>query len=93
MRLASKYLQWTALFGLLGTTVWTIGCAEPASVPPSRRASSGAGSSAMTAGVDVPLADPGAAKSETDTPAAAAEEKKEEPKAEEKKEEPKTEEK
>ena len=103
MRLATKCLKLSALVGLLGISVWSIGCGEQSAapkggavIPPMKTTGDEAGS-AKGGGVDVPDQPADAAKPEGGD---AKEEpkgddaKKEEPKADEaKKEEPKTEEK
>ena len=83
MRLAKKCLKLSALVGLLGLSVWAMGCGEPApSVSPKSNGGDPAGS-ATGGGVDVPEmpADTGAAKPETD--AAKEDPKADEPKADE----------
>ena len=98
MRLGWNFMKFTVLVSVLGLSIWTIGCGEPASpVKPIAPANAPGGEAGSTkgGGTDVPAAaegDSGAAK-----PAEAGE-KKEEPKADadkpaaDKKEEPKAEE-
>ncbi len=83
MRLGWNDMKLTALVSVLGLSIWTIGCGEPASpvkpISPVKANGSEAGST-KGGGTDVPAApegDAGAAK-----PAEAGE-KKEDPKAEE----------
>lgn len=105
MRLATKCLKLSALVGLLGISVWTIGCGEQSTAPkagggsvaPAAKAGGDEAGSAKGGGVDVPDQPADSAKPEG---GGAKEEpkgddaKKEEPKADEaKKEEPKAEEK
>lgn len=86
MRLGWNFMKLTVLLSVLGLSIWTIGCGEPASpVKPISpvKATGGEAGSTKGGGTDVPAApegDAGAAK-----PAEA--EKKEEPKAEEAKKE------
>ena len=105
MRLAKKCLKLSALVGLLGLSVWAIGCGEQSTQQISPKSNGGTPvGSATSGGVDVPdmPADTGAAKPETDAakdePKAdepeVDEAKKDEPKADEaKKDEPKAEDK
>ena len=104
MRLGWNFMKFTVLVSVLGLSIWTIGCGEPASpvkpITPAKAAGGEAGST-KGGGTDVPAApegDAGAAKPAEDKPPEAGE-KKEEPKADadkpaeaEKKEEPKAEE-
>lgn len=81
MRLGWNCMKFTALVSVLGLSVWTIGCGEPASpVKPITPASSNGGEAGSTkgGGTDVPAAD--AAKPAEDKPAEDGE-KKDEPKA------------
>lgn len=80
MRLGWNCMKLTALVSVLGLSVWTIGCGEPASpVKPITPASSNGGEAGSTkgGGTDVPAAD--AEKPAEDKPADG--EKKDEPKA------------
>ena len=86
MRLATKCLKLSALVGLLGISVWSIGCGEQSTapkggavIPPMKTIGDEAGS-AKGGGVDVPDQPADAAKPEGG-------DAKEEPKAEDKKEE------
>lgn len=92
MKLGWNFMKFTALVSVLGLSIWTIGCGEPASpvkpISPTK-ATSGEAGSTKGGGTDVPAApegDAGAAKPAEDKPAEAGE-KKEEPKAEEAKKE------
>jgi hypothetical protein len=92
MRLGWNDMKLTALVSVLGLSIWTIGCGEPASpakpITPAK-ANGGEAGSTKGGGTDVPAApegDTGAAKPADDKPADAGE-KKEEPKAEEAKKE------
>ncbi|GDY10483.1 hypothetical protein LBMAG52_39710 [Planctomycetia bacterium] len=91
MRLGWNFMKLTVLLSVLGLSIWTIGCGEPASpVKPISpvKATGGEAGSTKGGGTDVPAApegDAGAAKPAEDKPAEA--EKKEEPKAEEAKKE------
>ena len=76
MRLAIKCLKLSALVGLLGICVWTVGCGEQSSPPKSNGAmpsANGHGSeagSAKAGGVDVPeMPAEGDKPAEADTPA------------------------
>ncbi|MBM3968799.1 MAG: hypothetical protein FJ302_02895 [Planctomycetes bacterium] len=87
MKLGWNFMKFTALVSVLGLSIWTIGCGEPASpvkpISPAK-ATSGEAGSTKGGGTDVPAApegDAGAVK-----PADAGD-KKEEPKAEEAKKE------
>ena len=103
MRLATQCLKLSALVGLLGISVWSIGCAEQSggtkptggsSVAPAPKAGGNEAGSAKGGGVDVPDMPTDTAKPEAKEEPKADEAKKEEPKADEaKKEEPKAEEK
>lgn len=98
-------MKFTALVSVLGLSIWTIGCGEPAApvkpIAPAKATAGGEAGSTKGGGTDVPAApegDTGAAKPAEDKPADAGE-KKEETKADadkpadaEKKEEPKAEE-
>lgn len=88
MRLGWNFMKFTALVSVLGLSIWTIGCGEPASpvnpITPTK-ATSGEAGSTKGGGTDVPAApegDTGAAKPAEDKPAETGE-KKEEPKAKE----------
>lgn len=92
MRLGWNFMKLTVLVSVLGLSIWTIGCGEPASpvkpISPAK-ATGGEAGSTKGGGTDVPAApegDAGAAKPAEDKPAEAGE-KKEEPKAEEAKKE------
>lgn len=92
MRLGWNFMKLTVLVSVLGLSIWTIGCGEPASpvkpISPTK-ATGGEAGSTKGGGTDVPAApegDAGAAKPAEDKPAEAGE-KKEEPKAEEAKKE------
>ncbi len=103
MRLGWNDMKLTVLVSVLGLSIWTIGCGEPASpVKPISpvKATGGEAGSTKGGGTDVPAAaegDAGAAKPAEDKPADAGE-KTEEPKADadkpaaDKKEEPKADE-
>ena len=88
-------MKFTVLASVLGLSIWTMGCGEPASPnkPISPVKTGGEAGSTKGGGTDVPAAegDAGAKKPAEDKPAdadkPAAEEKKEEPKAEEAKKE------
>ena len=91
MRLGWNFMKLTALtvlVSVLGLSIWTIGCGEPASpVKPISPAKTNGGEAGSTkgGGTDVPAApegDTGAAKPAEDKPAEAGE-KKDAPKAEE----------
>lgn len=91
MRLGWNFMKisaLTVLVGVLGLSIWTIGCGEPASpVKPISpvKATGGEAGSTKGGGTDVPAApegDAGAAKPAEDKPAEAGE-KKDDPKAEE----------
>ncbi len=95
MRLGWNFMKLTALtvlVSVLGLSIWTIGCGEPASpVKPISPAKTNGGEAGSTkgGGTDVPAApevDTGAAKPAEDKPAEAGE-KKDDPKAEEAKKE------
>ncbi len=92
MRLGWNDMKLTALVSVLGLSIWTIGCGEPASpVKPISPAKTNGGEAGSTkgGGTDVPVApevDTGAAKSAEDKPAETGE-KKDDPKAEEAKKE------
>lgn len=92
MRLGWNFMKLTVLVSVLGLSIWTIGCGEPASpvkpISPAK-ATGGEAGSTKGGGTDVPAApegDAGAVKPAEDKPAEAGE-KKEEPKAEEAKKE------
>ena len=92
MRLGWNDMKLTALVSVLGLSIWTIGCGEPASptkpITPVKAIGDEAGST-KGGGTDVPAApegDTGAAKPAEDKPAEAGE-KKDDPKAEEAKKE------
>lgn len=76
MRLGWKEMKLTALVSVLGLSIWTIGCGEPASpVTPPKTTGSEAGST-KGGGTDVPAApegDTGATKPAEDKPADAGE--------------------
>lgn len=93
MRLGWNFMKLTVLVSVLGLSIWTIGCGEPASpvkpITPTKATAGGEAGSTKGGGTDVPAAaegDAGAAKPAEDKPADAGE-KKEEPKAEEAKKE------
>lgn len=99
MRLGWNDMKLIMLVSVLGLSIWTIGCGEPASpVSPIAPASSGGSEAGSTTGggIDVPMTDvdSGTAKPTEDKPADAGEpktdadkpadaDKKEEPKADE----------
>lgn len=93
MKLGWNFMKFTVLVSVLGLSIWTIGCGEPASpvkpITPAKATAGGEAGSTKGGGTDVPAApegDAGAAKPAEDKPAEAGE-KKEEPKAEEAKKE------
>lgn len=85
MKVGWNGMKFTALVSVLGLSIWTMGCGEPASpskpIAPVKAGGAEAGST-KGGGTDVPAAagDTGAAKPAEDKPAEAGE-KKEEPKA------------
>lgn len=107
MRLATQCLKLSALVGLLGVSVWSIGCADQSSgtkpaggggaVAPAQKTGGNEAGSAKGGGVDVPDMPKDTAKpegGEAKEEPKADEAKKDEPKVDEaKKEEPKAEEK
>jgi hypothetical protein len=92
MRLATQCLKLSALVGLLGISVWSIGCADQSaptkptgggSVAPAAKAGGGEAGSSKGGGVDVPDMPADTAKPEAKEEPKADEAKKEEPKADE----------
>ncbi len=84
MKLGWNCMKFTVLASVLGLSIWTMGCGEPASPnkPISPVKTGGEAGSTKGGGTDVPAAtgDTGAAKPAEDKPADAGE-KKDEPKA------------
>ncbi len=92
MRLATQCLKLSALVGLLGISVWSIGCADqsaatkPAgggSVAPAAKSGGSEAGSAKGGGVDVPDMPADTAKPEAKEEPKGDDTKKEEPKADE----------
>lgn len=82
-------MKFTALVSVLGLSVWTVGCGEPAApvkpIAPAKAPTGGEAGSTKGGGTDVPAAaegDAGATKPAEDKPAEDGE-KKDEPKADE----------